>query len=277
MLLYSCAGKESYSPNDLDSIFPGNLEEELFEVVTETGGTEDDLKDKKNIDIPERSIQIVDRKLIKEGTISFETDDSKETKKIINQVTKSLNGYLSADNEYSNDYQIHHTLTIRVPSENFDKLLVNISKSINEIDDQNITVKDVTEEYVDVQARLRAKKIVEKRYLELLSKAHSVGDVLQVENELARLREQIESTEGRLRYLKNQVSLSTLQITFYQTLDHEADFEFLNKLMDGFGNGFKGLLWFFVGLINVWPILLFFGLLTWFVVRLVKKSAKKKS
>jgi predicted nucleic acid-binding Zn-ribbon protein len=53
--------------------------------------------------------------------------------------------------------------------------------------------------------------------------------VLQVENELSRLREQIESTEERLRYLKDQVSLSTLTITFYQTLDNEHSFEFLMK------------------------------------------------
>jgi hypothetical protein len=100
--------------------------------------------------------------------------------------------------------------------------------------------------------------------------------VLQVENELARLREQIESTEGRLRDLKDQVSLSTLTITFYQTLDKEHSFEFLNEVAKGFGNGFKGLLWFFVGLINIWPILLFIGFSIWFVIRLVKKSAKKR-
>ena len=274
ILFYSCAGQESYSLDDLDSNFAGNFKEESYEEATESEVTEEP---KKNNDIPARAIKIMDRKLIKEGTITFETDDSKETKKIILQATNSFNGYLSTDNEYSNDYQIHHTISIRVPSENFDKLLANISESINEIDDQNISVKDITEEYVDVEARLKAKKVVEKRYLELLSKAYSVGDVLLVENELARLREQIESTEGRLTYLKDQVGLSTLNITFYQTQDHEPNFEFFKKLANGFGNGFKGLLWFFIGLINIWPILLFFGLLVWFFIRLIKKSSKKKS
>jgi len=277
ILFYSCSGQESYSLNDLDSNFAGNFKQESLEEVTESEITEGDFEPNKNNDIPTRAIKIMDRKLIKEGTIRFETENSKETKKIIQQATNKFNGYFSADNEYSNDYQIHHTISIRVPSENFDKLLANISKSINEIDDQNISVKDVTEEYVDVQARLKAKKVVEKRYLELLSKAYSVGDVLQVENELARLREQIESTEGRLRYLKDQVGLSTLNITFYQTLAYEPNFEFFEKLASGFGNGFIGLLWFFIGLINIWPILLFVGLLVWFVIRLIKKSPKKKN
>ena len=61
---------------------------------------------------------------------------------------------------------------------------------------------------------------------------------------------EIESTEGRLRYLKDQVSLSTLHISFYETIEiNEPSFEFLSKVGDGFSNGFKGLLWFFIGLV----------------------------
>ena len=276
ILFYSCAGEGNYA-DDLASNFAPQVKS-AYEETTETEGVEEALEEQKDIVIPAGSIKQIEPKLIKEGNITFETDDCKKTKDLIHQVAKSLNGYLARDDEYKYDHQIQHNITIRVPSDNFDKLLVDISKSVKEIDDQKITVKDVTEEYVDVQARLKAKKIVEKRYLQLLSKAHTVGDVLQVENELARLREQIEATEGRLRYLKNQVSLSTLSITFYQTLNvDEPSFEFLEKAGDGFNTGFKGLLWFFIGLINVWPFLVFMGLLIWLIIRLIKKSSKKKT
>ncbi len=277
LVFYSCAGDGSYSADDLASNFAAAAEP--YEEATETDGIEEEeLKEVKDIDIPARSLKNIERKLIKEGTIAFETDDCKETKKMINQVAKSLNGYFARDDEYTYSHRIEHNITIRVPSANFDKLLVDISNSIKELDNQNISVKDVTEEYVDVQARLKAKKIVEKRYLELLNKAHSVGDILQVENELARLREEIESTEGRLRYLKDQVSLSTLSIIFYQEIESERPgFEFLEKAGNGFNNGFEGLLWFFIGLINVWPFLLFVGLITWLIIKLIKKSSKKKT
>ncbi|PCJ28062.1 MAG: hypothetical protein COA97_01950 [Flavobacteriales bacterium] len=271
LLIYSCAGEGSYSKDDLLSNYSP---EAISESFTEA---EEILENQKDIDIPARSLNNIERKLIKEGNITFQSDNCKKTRALILHVANNLNGYLAKDDEYSSDYRIEHNIIVRVPSDNFDKLLVNISASIKEIDNQNISVKDVTEEYVDVEARLKAKKTVEKRYLELLSKAYSVGDVLQVEDELARLREQIESTEGRLRYLKDQVSLSTLNITFYQTIDvAETNFEFIEKLGNGFSNGFKGLLWFFIGLINVWPLLLFIGLSIWLVVRLVKKSSKKK-
>lgn len=228
-----------------------------------------------NTKIEQEVLKNYNRKLIKEGSIVFETADTKATKSIIEKATKQFKGYLSEDNEYDYGYRVQHNVTIRIPSENFDKLLSTISNSVEEMDDQNITVKDVTEEYVDVEARLKSKKKVEERYMSLLSKAHNVGDILQVEHELARIREDIERVEGRLRYLKNQVSLSTLRITYYQTVETEESFGFGKKVSNGFENGFKGLLWFFIGLVNIWPFILFIVIGVWVLVRWIKRRNKK--
>jgi hypothetical protein len=275
ILFCSCNGEGTYS-EDLSSNFAAEVKTEVYNEIIESS-LEKETETSKTIDIPARSMIQVERKLIKEGTIAFETDSAKKTKRIIHQVANKLSGYLARDDEHTYGHRIEHNITIRVPSENFDKLLVSISQSVKELDNQNITVKDVTEEYVDVQARLKAKKIVEKRYLELLSKAHSVEDVLQVEHELARLREEIESTEGRLRYLKDQVSLSTLNITFYETLEvSEVGFDFFEKIANGFSNGFKALLWFFIGVVNVWPFLLFIGVIIWPIRLVYRKKNKKK-
>lgn len=279
-LFYSCGENEAFSPDDLSSNIAAQVKSDVYEEVVEAEIEKDDTAPSppKEINIPARSIIEIERKLIKEGSIKFETDDCMATKKMIHEVANSLNGYLARDDEYSYEHQIEHNITIRVPSDNFDKLLVQISQSINKIEDQNISVKDVTEEYVDVSARLKAKEIVEKRYLELLSKAHSVEDVLLVESELARLREQIESKEGRLRYLKDQVSLSTLHITFYQTIEVEGpNFEFFAKAANGFSNGFAGLMWFVIGLVNIWPFVLFLVFSIWLTIREIRKPAKKKS
>lgn len=277
-ILFSCS--ERFDQSELSSNIAAEIKSEAYEedYTDDYGGQEGNEETEKNqkIDIPSRQLKNIDRKLIKDGSISFETSDTKATKSVIEKATKKFKGYLSEDNEYDYGYRIQHNVTIRVPSANFDKLLAEISTSINEIDDQNISVKDVTEEYVDVQARLKAKKEVEKRYIQLLSKAHSVGDILQVENELARLREQIEATEGRLRYLKDQVSLSTLRITFYQTRHADESFGFGKKVKKGFENGYKGLLWFIIGLINIWPFLLFLSIGIWLLVRLIKKSRAKR-
>lgn len=272
-LLSSCGGEANF--NDIASVSAPSKEAYLEEATVAAYEEEidyaDDARASKNLN--EEQINFVERKLIKQGSISFETDDCKETQQLIESVAKSLNGYLSNNNQYSYGDRIQYSVTIRVPSKNFDKLLEQISKSVKELDDQNITVNDVTEEYVDVEARLEAKKKVEKRYLELLNKAHSVGDILQIENELARLREQIESTEGRLRYLKNQVSLSTLSISYYQVT--EKGFGFGKKAAKGFGNGWKGLLWFLIGLVNIWPFILIITIGIWLLVRFIRKRVRR--
>ncbi len=277
--LFAC-GKNASEDATFNSLSASTKTED-YDIAeeSEAGGIEaepsqDNIK-QDNTKIEEETLQNYNRKLIKEGSITFETADTKATKNAIEQACKKFNGYLSEDNEYDYGYRIQHNVTIRIPSENFDKVLAEISKSVVEMDDQNITVKDVTEEYVDVEARLKSKKIVEERYLGLLSKAHSVGDILQVEHELARVREDIERVEGRLRYLKNQVSLSTLRITYYQTIETEESFGFGKKVANGFENGFKGLLWFFIGLVNIWPFILFIVVGVWVLVRWIRRRSKK--
>lgn len=274
LTLFSCSGN---SYEDKTASMLGNAKAELYDEVTEA--VEEEYDDNSNIAKQDETKVVINynRKLIKEGSITFETSDTKLTKNIIEKATKQFKGYLSEDNQYDYGYRVQHNVTVRVPSENFDKLLNAISQSVEEVDDQNITVKDVTEEYVDVEARLKSKKKVEERYINLLGKAHNVGDILQVENELARIREDIERIEGRLRYLKNQVSLSTLSITYYQTIETEESFGFGKKVSNGFENGFKGLLWFFIGLINIWPFILFIAIGVWTLVRWIKKSRRKKN
>jgi hypothetical protein len=272
--LFACSGKHAEA--DMASNIAADVKSEVYEGLEESEDAISGNQENKKIDIPAKQLKNINRKLIKEGNITFETEDTKATKSLIEQAALNFNAYLSEDNEYDYGYSIQHNITLRIPSDNFDLLLKEISSSIKEIDDKNITVRDVTEEYVDVEARLKAKKIVENRYLELLSKAHTVGDILQVENELARLREQIESTEGRLRYLKDQVSLSTLRISFYEKKENTKGFGFGEKAKDGFQNGYKGLLWFFIGLINIWPFLLVLGVGVWWLVRVIKKSRRKK-
>ena len=112
----------------------------------------------------------------------------------------------------------------------------------------------MTEEFLDVDARLKTKKELEIRYLDILKKASTVKEILDVERELGQLRSDIESIEGRLKYLNNQVSLATLTITIYQQLSTETQFG--KKLKKGFKNGFDNLIWFFVYLTNIWPFIL---------------------
>ncbi len=208
----------------------------------------------------------IERKLIKEGQVEFETDDMASTRKQILESAEKYEGYIASDEEYKYSNRISNTIVIRVPAKNFDDLLAEATRGVSKFDGKNITTKDVTEEFLDIEARLKTKKELENTYLELLKKAKTVPEVLEVERELGQVRADIESIEGRLKYLTNRVSFSTLSITFYQSVPHQTAFG--NKFKNGFKNGWDNLIWFFVALVNIWPfillaIALIFGIRAW--------------
>lgn len=223
---------------------------------------------------PIEQTAIPERKLIKEGSISFETDSVDKTKKYIESKVKFFEGYISK--EYSYDYteQKQYVLEVRIPSQKLDDFITSLSGVIVSLDNKDIQVKDVTEEYVDVEARIKSKKEVMQRYTEILKQAKSISEMLDIEREIGTLQADIESLEGRLKYLQNQTSLSTLNLTFYE--HRSKDFEFWSKIGKSLSGGWNGLLWFFVGVMYFWPlwIILFGGL--WLLLRYLKKRRNLK-
>jgi len=214
----------------------------------------------------------IERKIIKEGEISFETATLNETELLITRTVNEMGGYIANDNVFSNEDRITHRTTVRVPADKFDQLLTRISESAEKIDRKTISALDVTEEYIDIEARIKTKKELEIRYKELLVKATTVEDLLSIEKEIGTLRTEIESIEGRLRYLQDRVSLSSLTIEYYQMTS--SSFGFLSKLGRAFVTGWNWLLKFIIGLIHLWPFILLIsaGLFTAF--RIVKKGKK---
>jgi len=194
------------------------------------------------------------RKLIKEGNIAFETTDLIQTKRRIEQAIKKHNGYISSENENNLAGSLSRTLVIRIPAKQFDIFISDATKGIEKFDTKDIQVKDVTEEFVDIQARLSTKRDLEQRYLKLLERANKVAEMLEIEKQIGDLRADIEGTEGRLQYLNNQSAYSTISITYYKSIPKQT--AFTNKFKEGFSNGWQNFMWFLVGLVNIWPFIL---------------------
>ena len=215
----------------------------------------------------------VSRKLIKNGRIIFESEDLNKTKSQVLLLVKKYKGYISSDRQNDYDNRINNHLKIRIPSQNFDTILSGISKEVKEFDTKEITISDVTEEFLDIEARLKNKKELEKRFLEILQKAKTVKEILDVEKEIGQLREDIESAEGKLKYLQNQVSFSTLDVSFYKTVYNETNFA--RKFKNAFKNSFENLKFFLIGLINIWPFVILLGFI-FFLFRKWRKKRKNK-
>lgn len=133
----------------------------------------------------------------------------------------------------------------------------------------------MTAEYIDIEARLKAKKTLESRYLELLKKATKVSEILEIEKELSVIREEIESKEGQLKYLQNKVSLSTVTINFYKTVanSQDATVSFSSKIWNAIKSGWNGISTFFIGLLHIWPFII---ILVAVILYIRKRIASKK-
>jgi Domain of unknown function (DUF4349) len=215
----------------------------------------------------------VERKLIKDGTIEYKTDNLNVARKQLIQATARWKGYVASEAEYNAEDRNSTTLVIRVPAANFDSLLAAASLGIAHFDRKDIQVMDVTAEYVDIEARLKTKKDLELRYMELLKKANTVTEMLEIEREMGDLRSDIESIEGRLNVMKNQVAFSTLTVTIYETVSAPSFFG--DRIGSGFVSGWNNLLDFMVFVINLWPFLLlgvagYWGIKKWRARKRVK-------
>ena len=104
------------------------------------------------------------RKLIKNGTLTFETNDIEKTRKEIEKVYQEFNGYLASENHFNYGERLQHEQEIRIPSQNFDPFIQKIEKLGTKIENRHISTQDVTEEFIDVEARLKTKKDLEARY-----------------------------------------------------------------------------------------------------------------
>ena len=215
----------------------------------------------------------IERKLIKEGRVSFETNSIKTTRELVLEAVVKNKGYVSSDREDKYSEKISQTIVVRVPAKNFDLLLQEATKEVTQFDTKDIEIKDVTEEFLDVEARLKTKKELEKRYLEILTKANTVSEILEVERQIGELRSVIESIEGRLKYMKSKVSFSTLTISFYQEIPKAVIIG--NDFGNGFRNGWRILILFFVFLVNVWPFIILGIGLIWGIRKWRKRQNKQ--
>jgi hypothetical protein len=147
------------------------------------------------------------------------------------------------------------SLELRVASERFDAL-VNGLAPIGKVELVNISVQDVGEEFVDLTARVANARRLEARLLELLAnRTGRLSDVLTVERELARVREEIERYEGRLRYLQSRASVSSLTVTVHEPTPVVAAHPGQNVIAEAFVQAWRNFVLLLAGFISTLGVL----------------------
>jgi len=153
--------------------------------------------------------------LIKTGSLNFMVKDFDTAYQSIKTKIQNHNGYITSENSRGSK---NTNLVIKVPVSDFHQLLELIEKEADQeyLVTKSVNSQDVTAEFIDVESRIKSKKAIETRYLEILTKARNVTEILKVEKELGKIRTEIEQAEGRLQYLRNRSNYSTINLTIYE-------------------------------------------------------------
>jgi hypothetical protein len=220
----------------------------------------------------------IEQKIIKTGNVRFETNDLGATYMQLIIAVKKHNAIIQNDTEGKEYGSVFRKIIVRVPSKNFDAFLSDISKGVSYFDNKEISSQDVTEQYIDIDARLKAKKVLEARYLELLKKANKVSEMLEIEAQLSAIREEIEAKEGQLRYMQSQISMSTITINFYKTVADEGGgtISYGSKIWNAIASGFNSISSFFIGLLSIWPFLIILAVAIYYIRKNLRKKRHKK-
>ncbi len=159
-----------------------------------------------------------DQKIIKTGILSFEVEDISETVSRLNALAQEKGGFVQESSVFQvTDERKEGSVMLRVPSEKFEETMATAKKMAAVVRHESTNGQDVTEQYTDLQARLHNAQAQEQAYLALLSKATDVQDMLAVQRELSSVRGTIETLQGRIQYLENATSYSTIAISLSET------------------------------------------------------------
>lgn len=223
---------------------------------------------------PTEKNKVIEKKIIRTGNLRFQTENLETTYEQIKSAVKKGKAFIQNDSQGKEYASVYRRITVRIPSENFDSFIKDISNGVDYFDNKEINSQDVTEEYIDIDARLKAKKKLENRYLELLAKANKMSEMLAIEAQLSAIREEIEAKEGQLRYMQSQVSLSTVTIEFYKTIAEESGvtISYGAKIWNAIKSGFYGISSFFLWLLEVWPFIILAVALFYFIRKRFKKK-----
>ncbi len=159
---------------------------------------------------------VEERMIIWTGDVSLIVKDAEDSLDKVEAIAKDLGGYVVNSSSWYQDEQLRARLTIRVPAEEFDAALASLKDLAIRVENKNVSTQDVTEEYTDLDARLRNLEATETELLELLTEVRErtskAEDVLAVHREITNIRGQIEQLKGRMQYLEKMTAMATINV-----------------------------------------------------------------
>jgi len=214
-----------------------------------------------------------DRMIIYNGDISIVVEDITASLDKIIQLTAKYEGYVVSSNISGEDYEMRGWISLRVPAADFEAALAEIGTLAEKVTSKSTSSQDVTEEYIDLAARLANAVATESQYLALLDMAKDVDDVLNIYNSLSNVRQQIEQLKARIQYIERTAEMAIIYAYLEPTGSEapivDSDWDIVEVLKDAA----RGIItlgeWLVTGLVwltifsPLWGIALFFCIRCW--------------
>ncbi|WP_309123257.1 DUF4349 domain-containing protein [Paenibacillus sp.] len=156
------------------------------------------------------------RMLIYKANVTMEVESYADTYTAVQNLIHLSGGYLLQFSEQAGGSEKSGLFTIKVPAADFGGFMDRLEELPNVGLNRSMNAQDVSEEFVDLGARLKAKELVESRYLKYMEQASRSEDLIRYTNELAAIQEEIERLKGRMRYLQQNVDFSTIELRVYE-------------------------------------------------------------
>ncbi|MCK1994229.1 DUF4349 domain-containing protein [Peribacillus muralis] len=230
--------------------------------------------------VTEKEENTDERRVIHQAQLEMKVKNLEKVQLKIEEKAEEYGGYVIESNVYrENEERTEGTITVRVPEERFQDFLAFSESEASKVVGRNVTGQDVTEQYVDLKARLKSKRTVEERLLAFMQEAKKTEDLLRISSDLAAVQEEIEQLTGQMKYLDNQTSYSTITITMTQDMiivpgiDNEElnTWERTKKQLATSANSLlkagSGIIVFIIGNLPILIILGIAGLLVHWVMR----------
>lgn len=196
-----------------------------------------------------------EKKLIKTGNINLEIENLSESILKVEEWISSYGGYISN----SSNSEKNAWFNIKIPSSKFDDAM-NSACSLGKVLNHSENTEDVSEQYYDLASRLQNKKTMKSKLEGYLSNAKDIKDLLEIERELNSVISDIDSMEGRLKRLSNQVEYSTITINLQLPSNHSENGFIFPDLKNGFSNFLSNFLNFLIGFVKVFFLVILCGI-----------------
>jgi hypothetical protein len=221
--------------------------------------------------------------IIRTVTMTIAVTDVTDVFHKVEQLATEQRGYLSGSQIRQDGDRLTATVTLRVPADpaTFQATLERLRGLAERVVDEQSQAQDVTEEYVDLDARLRTLKASEETMLGLLSKATKIDDILQIQRELTNVRTQIEQIQGRKQALERRSDLATITLTIRETGAFSrpgwSPGATMEEAIRALGSALRGLVTVAIWLAIFSPIWGGFLLIVYIMVRVIVRLARRGS